>query len=83
MIDPFGESMRSDLFVSLAFVTGLTFAVIVQKQQWVKLLAPEQESSQWPQTILVVCIFFTATRLQLAKKMSVSHKNVLDEVERQ
>lgn len=35
-----------------AFSTVLTFALVEQKQRWIKLLALEQESRQWHQSVL-------------------------------
>lgn len=35
-----------------AFSTVLTFALMEQKQRWIKLLALEQESRQWHQSVL-------------------------------
>lgn len=38
-----------------------TFAMIVQRQQWVKPLVPEHKSSQWPQTTSSFCILHCHT----------------------
>lgn len=35
-----------------AFSTVLTFALVEQNQRWIKLLALEQESRQWHQSVL-------------------------------
>lgn len=45
----------------LPFSTVLTFALLVQKQWWVKLLGPQRESRKRHQTVLAVILFFTAT----------------------
>lgn len=43
------------------FFTELTFAVRVQKQGWVRLLAPQYESRQWYQAKLEVIVFLHHT----------------------
>ena len=53
---------------SFAFFTKLMFALIVQKQQWVKLPEPEWESRKWSQGR---CSYFSFPGISVKEKKNV------------
>ena len=63
---------------SFTFFTMLTFVLRVQKQWWLKPLAPQPESGQCYQAVLVVIVFSTTVHTH-CKEKKMQSLNVLEE----
>lgn len=62
-----------------AFFTVVTFALMAEKQWWVKLLPPYHKSRRRHKNVPTITVFFIAMHLWFKKK-SISLRNALDEV---
>lgn len=75
---------RSELFSQyhqhvICLFTVVTFALMVYRQWWIKLLGSWSESRQWHQTILEVMPSLPTMHLKKKKKKTVSLQHILDE----